>query len=563
MHVSTRLKYLSVQVKRKCDLMAILVCRRCVSLVPPFFVMLIVQSVASVALARTWTDRTQKHKIQGEFASLENGIVCIEREDGKQIRIPLEKLSLFDQDYVARESTKALGRRDSKMPKAEVSPFQLDTDAGNADQSESAGDGVPVGRGSVQAGKANEEVSETEGKAGGAADTVVAEGTGATADEALKDAFRNGVRQAVGSVVDANTLVENDELIEDKILTYSDGFIKSYEKLSEVPRAGLFRVRIRAVVERRTLTQRLQAARIATQEFDGSSVMARATTELESEQDAEALLRNALKDFPESILTARIVGEPQPTKKTAETATAAIQVVVGPDIKAYRAFVDRLTPVLEKLALRKSNFTATFEGREKDTPWVLNLREEVSELFPKSLVERNSATERSGTYADDSESQPFQIAVVTSVTKRSDRFDVRRYLVGGAVRPAMTQILRRKAFCSLTLFDNNGEIVTTDRWPAVVHGPGTTFLELSMVGVCSHFIFKNPGYQLGLGRSENWDDHHYLIMPAFDRGNIHGNYQIAAFSPIRREIELTHEEWASVTKTTVELSYEEEPTDSR
>ena len=57
---------------------------------------------------------------------------------------------------------------------------------------------------------------------------VVAEGVGTTADEAIKDAFRNAVRQVVGAVVDAETLVKNDELIDDKVLTYSDGFIKGY-----------------------------------------------------------------------------------------------------------------------------------------------------------------------------------------------------------------------------------------------------------------------------------------------------------------------------------------------
>ena len=59
---------------------------------------------------------------------------------------------------------------------------------------------------------------------------VVAEGVGATPDEALKDAFRHAVRQAVGAVVDAETLVKNDEVIDDQILTYSNGFVKKYDE---------------------------------------------------------------------------------------------------------------------------------------------------------------------------------------------------------------------------------------------------------------------------------------------------------------------------------------------
>lgn len=52
-------------------------------------------------------------------------------------------------------------------------------------------------------------------------EAIVVEGVGMTPDEALKDAFRNAVRQVVGAVVDAETLVKNDEVINDKVLTYS------------------------------------------------------------------------------------------------------------------------------------------------------------------------------------------------------------------------------------------------------------------------------------------------------------------------------------------------------
>ena len=62
---------------------------------------------------------------------------------------------------------------------------------------------------------------------------IVAEGAGTTADEALKDAFRNAVRQVVGAVLDAETLVKIDEIISDQVLTYSDGFVKTYEEISK------------------------------------------------------------------------------------------------------------------------------------------------------------------------------------------------------------------------------------------------------------------------------------------------------------------------------------------
>ena len=72
---------------------------------------------------------------------------------------------------------------------------------------------------------------------------------GRTPKEALKDAFRQAVQQVVGVAVDAETQVKNDEVIADKVLTYSDGLITKYEEVSKTERKGLVRIKIKATVE--------------------------------------------------------------------------------------------------------------------------------------------------------------------------------------------------------------------------------------------------------------------------------------------------------------------------
>ncbi|MCY2986743.1 MAG: SHD1 domain-containing protein [Planctomycetota bacterium] len=57
--------------------------------------------------ARTWTDSTGKHKIEGEFVKLAEGQVDIRRDDGKLVRIPLEKLSQADREYARRQAASA------------------------------------------------------------------------------------------------------------------------------------------------------------------------------------------------------------------------------------------------------------------------------------------------------------------------------------------------------------------------------------------------------------------------------------------------------------------------
>ncbi len=73
----------------------------------------------------------------------------------------------------------------------------------------------------------------------------------AAIDEAVLDAKRNAVEQAVGVLVDAEALAQDYEVIWDSIRTRSQGYIKRWELLGEPEwdtRAGLVKVRIRAVV---------------------------------------------------------------------------------------------------------------------------------------------------------------------------------------------------------------------------------------------------------------------------------------------------------------------------
>src|SRR6516225_711892 len=95
------------------------------------------------------------------------------------------------------------------------------------------------------------------------AQTVVAEGVGATPEDALKDAFRAAVRQVVGALVDEETVVKNDKVISEKVLTYSDGIIKDgYKELGRTNDNGLWRIKISAKVERRSVALRLKEAHV-------------------------------------------------------------------------------------------------------------------------------------------------------------------------------------------------------------------------------------------------------------------------------------------------------------
>ncbi|HTG00561.1 MAG TPA: flagellar assembly protein T N-terminal domain-containing protein [Nitrospirota bacterium] len=95
--------------------------------------------------------------------------------------------------------------------------------------------------------------------------TVTAEGVAAiqgnardiARDAALEDAQKRAVEQAVGILIDSQTQVENFQLISDKILSQTKGYIKRYTIVGETVDSSLLRVRINAEVALDKLTDDL------------------------------------------------------------------------------------------------------------------------------------------------------------------------------------------------------------------------------------------------------------------------------------------------------------------
>lgn len=84
----------------------------------------------------------------------------------------------------------------------------------------------------------------------GSAQQVNISGYGTTIDEAERDALRNAVEQAVGTMVDSTTLVKNTMLINDEIYTQSRGYITNYTILSKRLNAdGMYEIIINANVD--------------------------------------------------------------------------------------------------------------------------------------------------------------------------------------------------------------------------------------------------------------------------------------------------------------------------
>ncbi len=78
-------------------------------------------------------------------------------------------------------------------------------------------------------------------------------------DNAINDALRKAVEQAVGTMVSSETLVQNFQTLNDRIYTQTQGYIQNYKVLTETSDGKLYQVTIQAAVAMGDLQKDLQA----------------------------------------------------------------------------------------------------------------------------------------------------------------------------------------------------------------------------------------------------------------------------------------------------------------
>jgi hypothetical protein len=494
-----------------------------------------------MALARTWTDSTGKYKIEGEFVWLADGQVDIRRDDGKLVRIPLEKLSEADQQRV-RKSAKS----------ADESPFAVTSD-----------DSEPSFKAKLSAAGSDTQTQ-----------TVFAEGVGTTKEEALKDAFRAAVRQVVGEVVDGETLVKNEELVKDQVLTYSDGFIPEHKVTSEKRDNGLFRVGIRAKVQRRGVIMKLKSANIAIKEVDGQSLGGLIESRREAQQNALALLRHELEGCPEDQVQVRLDGKPKlveaDERNEAGREVLQIDLELSVDRNAYTIFSEKLQKTLHAIALEKGEFSAIFKsdtsayytGRNNNRVSYgylgCDLRS-IKEWMPRSFEE----SEENGDWNRKWRQDRFTVAVNTHVTQAGDRMEWKYYLLDTQASEVFGKLAERIGTCKLTLLDAADEIVAVDRFPAA-SDTHAFYFPGSLVTLVGHNS-SNLTYEVQLMHGSRPGDRVYkpgiraaLIAPVlFERGR-NPNIGLGHKSTvtIARKIKLSQQEISKVAKAKCELQFE-------
>ncbi len=199
--------------------------------------------------------------------------------------------------------------------------------------------------------------------------TVTAIGVGASQKAAETAAIRSAVMIAVGEFIDTETLVKNGKLVNDKILSYSSGYVESYKQIGS-PRAlegGLLEVKILAQVRRTSLKKKVTETILKpTAQVDGNSLFAELVTKQDQWSNAKEMVNSAFEDLPLKVLEANVVskkdGKPNFTFDP-DTRELCVPVCLSVNKDKYARMV---AETVEKVELFATYKTRVVEGFDED-----------------------------------------------------------------------------------------------------------------------------------------------------------------------------------------------------
>lgn len=138
--------------------------------------------------------------------------------------------------------------------------------------------------------------------------TVEVEGRGETVKAAIQDAIANGLRKIVGEYVTTETVVENDEIVEDVVRSFMVGQQVKSEQVADPRLEGtLVVVAMRVSAEPREINARFEQTAASTAYMDGETLAAELEFAAENIEKQREVLVELTRDMPARLLVARLI----------------------------------------------------------------------------------------------------------------------------------------------------------------------------------------------------------------------------------------------------------------
>jgi len=329
---------------------------------------------------------------------------------------------------------------------------------------------------------------------------IVTSGLGDSPDAATKNALAQAIKEAVGAMVDSKVIIENEEVIQDRILTVSDGFVKEYTTLKKASRQsdGLYHVEIEAVVQMGQIAGALKAANIKIGKVGGDNVWAEASTKVTNVHDARTFLEEKMPEYLEKLVTIDFLdANGNPTKdinpiirnENAVENKVTLGWVLGLKInkdyyKSILPYIKQCFSVISGSSPRKFSAKGSVEQAEKKIEW---------EPAPLGQLKQiRNVSDNIPIYKSVFNIEGLQdgYLLINSISRTGD------YIEGEYFNLQKYQIdIDSPLVLRVHLKDKNDEIIATKEW-AVLKDMDNSFYSLSPIMMSPVLASKLWGHKL-------------------------------------------------------------------
>ena len=191
--------------------------------------------------------------------------------------------------------------------------------------------------------------------------SVFCSGNGVSRDMAIQNALRRAIEEHLGIFISAESLVQNKELISSNIMTYSQGFVESYEVIQETNNTGGYQVQLAAEIATDKLEKSI--SELPQLKIDGPIDFINLRLEKERISEADKIAKHLVDTIIADGFIVQL-GKLNYNSNTgdSETVDFNMEAIIRTNAKVWKQALE----VLKKLNLTKTQFELWWK-EEKNT----------------------------------------------------------------------------------------------------------------------------------------------------------------------------------------------------